>query len=575
MQKKVLLILVSLFLTSDLFSQTDYELAKKAFQQYKYNEVIKILSKNTKFKNLNKKKDKLEANYMLGKSYLIQENYSSAQKYLLIAKDIDDEHIKTLVSLGTVYAKQNQWQKSLKEFTTAEKEDKKNPDVPLARAFIYLDLDSIDKATEYFTKASVLNDQMPEIFIGLGDSYAEQNVYEYAIEKYNQAKVLDPKNPQILIKIGLAYTKLKKGKEAAQALKDAVDLDPSNTQVLLDLGKMYYKSGIYKEAAIYYQKYINLVPNDFEILNRYAKSLFKIKNYNEAIPVYSKLFSINPQIDYKRQIANCNYELENVQNAISVLSEIPLDSMNYKDFIKKGKAYLKLQDTLNAISNYRLAYTRDSLSSEVSGEMAAIFVAQKKFDESENEYNRILKNEPNNFSALFYGGFSSFMLEKFEDAKQKFKQVVVLRPEYLQGKMFLARMYQAQDSFAVAKEMFSKILLSLDTNKITDSVQIAKNNSSKTEIYNALAVIAYKSKNYLGAIDELKKAILLESKEIKKKNEGMHLFLAQMYNVSRVDKKMNSKTKDSMKKKAVDEYKFVLKINPNNLTAKKELDQLK
>ncbi|MSP64396.1 MAG: tetratricopeptide repeat protein [Bacteroidetes bacterium] len=575
MYNKIFISFLIFVCSQTLISQSDYELAKKAFQRYRYIEVINILSKNTKFENLSKK-DRLEANYMLGESYRVEENYKLAEKYLLVAKDIDDEHIKTLISLGSVYTKQNQWKKGLKEFTDAEKEDKKNPYIPLGLANVYLEVDSVDKAIQYFTKARELDveGKLPEIFIGLGDSYAKQNISSLAISNYNEAKILSPTNPQILIKLGLVYTKMKKGNEAAKALKEAVDLDPTNTQVLLDLGKMYYKSGIYKEAVVYYKKYLELKPTDFEILTRYAKSLYESKAFEDAIPVYKKLNNLRSSVDYQKQLVNCYIETDSIQNAISIFNTIPNDSMTYKDLIKKGKLFLKVQDTITAISNYRFAYEKEPMSSEVSGEMAAIFIAQKNFIEAEKEYDRIIRNDPTNFSAQFYGGFASFMLEKFEEAKIKFRQVVALRPEYIQGRMFYARMYQAQDSFLVAKEMLNNILLSVDTIKNQDSIQTEKNKNTKSEIYNALAVIEYKSENYLGAINELIKVIALESKEVKNKKEGTHLFLAQMYNVSRVDKKMDSKTKELMKKKSIEEYKLVLKINPNNATAKKELSQI-
>ena len=105
-----------------------------------------------------------------------------------------------------------------------------------------------------------------------------------------------------------------------------------------------------------------------------------------------------------------------------------------------------------------------------------------------------------------------------------------------------------------------------------------KESIHKNEIlgaYRSLALIEYKEKNYKGyskAIEYLVKAIEYEPK--KKPNEALHLFLAQMYAISIGNKEILADEARDLKNKACTEYKFVLKINPRNATAKKELGSL-
>ncbi|MFN7097072.1 MAG: tetratricopeptide repeat protein, partial [Gammaproteobacteria bacterium] len=49
---------------------------------------------------------------------------------------------------------------------------------------------------------------------------------------------------------------------------------------------------------------------------------------------------------------------------------------------------------------------------------AAIYVNQKNYEKAVKQYERLLEKDKNNMTALFYSGFSYFVLEKYEIAKK-------------------------------------------------------------------------------------------------------------------------------------------------------------
>ncbi|MCK9410167.1 MAG: hypothetical protein M0R68_13655, partial [Bacteroidetes bacterium] len=89
--------------------------------------------------------------------------------------------------------------------------------------------------------------------------------------------------------------------------------------------------------------------------------------------------------------------------------------------------------------------------------------------------------------------------------------------------------------------------------------------------YRSLAMFDYRDKNITAAIEKLEKAVEYEKA---KKDENLHLFLAQMYAVKSGDKELLLDEAKLIKKRACEEYAIVLKINPKNAAAKKESGQM-
>ncbi|MDD8019162.1 MAG: hypothetical protein PHP42_12375, partial [Bacteroidota bacterium] len=118
-----------------------------------------------------------------------------------------------------------------------------------------------------------------------------------------------------------------------------------------------------------------------------------------------------------------------------------------------------------------------------------------------------------------------------------------------------------------------KVVITLSDSALkADPAKAAQHSQALIGAYRSLALFEYKKENPKGAVDHLLKAINYEPKN--KPDEGLHLFLAQMYAVSLGNKELLATEAQQIKKKSCEEYKLVLKINPKNATAKKELGQL-
>jgi tetratricopeptide (TPR) repeat protein len=208
---------------------------------------------------------------------------------------------------------------------------------------------------------------------------------------------------------------------------------------------------------------------------------------------------------------------------------------------------------------------------DAAGTLAAIFLAQKKFDKAVGEYEKLLIKDPKNITALYWAGYCYNVLDKPELSKSYYKKIIAVRPNNPQFHQALVQIYSEQDSVEQGR-YHATIMIGL-----ADSIMKADPSKASQQVqmiisgYRSLALFEYRDKNIKAAIEKLEKAIAYEKE---KKDEGLHLFLAQMYAVASGDKELLLDEARKLKERACQEYALVLKINPKNAAAKKESGQM-
>jgi len=167
------------------------------------------------------------------------------------------------------------------------------------------------------------------------------------------------------------------------------------------------------------------------------------------------------------------------------------------------------------------------------------------------------------------------VIGKYDTAKTMMQEVIDLRPDFFQAYLYLAKCYYLLDSLNLAEKQYQLVISIIDTIKIESSEGKSKEEKYGAQLLEAnkfIGLIELLSKHYPPAIENLKKAITYESKE--KKDVEAHLWLAQSYALSLGNTKITVDEAQVIKEKAIDEYKVVLKIDPKNAAANKELKQL-
>jgi len=563
----------SFLLTATVFAAQDPATqGKDALKRKAYDEAVGVLSTAFKANTRNS-----EICYLLGEAYAQKENYDSALYFLERSIDLNDEYTPAYLSLFPVLAKKGQWDKLNKRYATATKYDKKNPLIPYAIGAMYLEIDSLDKAILNFSKSRELDEKNVDAYIGLAEAYARQNVGAMAIFNYQKAIEVAPNDPTVHYRLGKSFYKNRQYAESAKEFQEAINLDPKNEAVIYELADLYYKAKVYKESAKFFEKYVALKSDNAVAYEHYAKALYLAgRMYIEAVPILETALKLNPKnFDMKPMLAHSLYESKDYEKSVALYKTLPADSLAAEEFIRVGRASITVKDTASAIAAFEKASAVDTASAEVSGYLAAIYLKKKEMRKAVDHYMRKLKFEPDNQSAVYYGAFCFSVLEKFDSAKVLYKRFVELVPQSVQGRMMLAQTYANMDSLQMTKRVYAETIQLIDSLFAADTVSAdqkeEKYNPQYISVYRTLAVMHYQAKDYQAAIASVQKAISFEPK---KKDENLHLFLAQMYNVARGQKDLSPDEAVAYRDKAVAEYSIVLQINPKNATAMKERKQI-
>jgi tetratricopeptide (TPR) repeat protein len=564
------LFIVLFALAEGVHAQDDLKLGKEALNQKSYDAAISHFQ--TALKSTPRS---AEINYCLGEAYRLKGVNDSAQVFLERAVDLNDGYVSAMSSLGTLLLKIGQFDKSMKVFAAATKVDKKNADIAIAYGNAFLDIDSLDKAIVYFSKAKEINENLPDIYVGLAEAYGRQNIGVLAISNYQKAAELEPKSAVIRYKLGKAFYKSRLYNDCAREFQEAVNLDPNNDVYVFDVADLFFRAKLWRESARFFAKYVTLKKDNRVAYDEYAKALFGGKFYKDAVPVIEEAMKLNPAVyDLKPMYAYSLYECGEFQKAVDAYKVLPKDSLDAEDYVQIGRSYAKLKDVDNAIASFERVAGLDSLSTEISAELAGLYMGKKMYDKAAAQYSKKLKADPKNIGALINGGVCYMVVGKYDTAKTMMQKTIELRPEFFQAYLYLASCFYRLDSLERAEKQYELVISIIDTVKVEPpDTKEGKFGAQLLEANKFIGLIELLSKNYPTAIDYLKKAIAHETKD--KKDAEAHLWLAQSYALSTGNQKITVDEADSLRKKAIEEYEAVLRIDPKNKVAAKELSGLK
>jgi len=280
----------------------------------------------------------------------------------------------------------------------------------------------INLALLFLDKAIALDPKNPEIYLIKGDAYMENNDGTNAITNYKKAEELDPKSPKAKLRIGQLRFRTKSYQDAQTYYKDALLIDSTYAPAYLELGVTFAKAGQNEVAKKYYKKYLEL-SNNVSAKVKYGLVLYDLKDYSEAIEQFNEVMAIDSsRNDLNRALAYCYFEDKKYDKALYYITKffkntkpektINLDYVYYARILAKSK-----MDSL-AVTQFKIAYERDSTNTDMLSEMATSLAKMKKYNDAADALNKKIaimkdKAEPNDYYSLgknYYNNLSQ--LEK-------------------------------------------------------------------------------------------------------------------------------------------------------------------
>ena len=292
--------------------------------------------------------------------------------------------------------------------------------------------------------------------------------------------------------------------------------DSENAGANFEASKLDAIVGNYDQALTKAKKAYNADKNNKYYQEHLITQLTKSGKIREAIETIESVLKLNPKKDIlKLQYAYLLNLNDNPKKAIKVLSELENpNEANETIIYEKIKIYLSQKDYENSELEFKKLIKANPNDTRFLGNLADFYLKSKEIDKADVVFNDILRIEPVNVSALLFK-VQYFQLKKDELSYQKtIKDLMINKELNLDTKISLIA-----DKFSQASQM--------DSNGKKFIMVIAQNlvelHPTESRAYQVLGDISYISQDYKKAAIAYRKSLSLENSEY---NVWQNLFYA-------------------------------------------------
>src|SRR5215472_4198576 len=446
----------------------------------------------------------LEARRLLGRIYLRSlgdtTSGTQSQQMLKLAIDqyeqivrLDPKSVDDHLLLGRLYKADNESEKAQAEFNKAVSLDPQSEEAVTTLALLYDDEGQNDRAVQLLNSVPE-GARTAKTYSALGLTYEQQKDYKNAVGAYKKAVDLDHDNLDAVR--GLAQNLLNSGDTdaALQQYKTVAEADPQDAQTYLRIAEIYRREGKFEEALDSLNKAEAIVTDSQEIPFTKSEIYEAQGKYDEAAQILQNLISksTKPASDYSPgELNNMSVFYEHLGNIYNEQNKLPQAIDAYRKMATMGpeaamrgydlqiEAYRSNKEWQQAANVAREAVQKlpnnRTMKLVYAGELADIgkgdeAIAQaksllkgtaedreKKYDEAEQLFKKLLVEDSHNAAVLNYLGY---MLAdrgvRLEEALNYVKKAVELEPQngaYLDS---LGWVYFKMGNYDLAEENLRK-----------------------------------------------------------------------------------------------------------------------
>ncbi len=304
---------------------------------------------------------------------------------------------------------------------------KQNPDNAEARhtlAVVYSKTGNQEAAEDYYKKALLLTPDDSEYLLGYAEFLLEKNDYRTVLKALKEPIKDADGNSRRLVFLGYAYLGLKQLAEAEKVFNEANQLKESvityNGLVSLALFEQDLE-----RANTLLSKSLSLEPADQDTLQLKAVLANQNKQYKEAIEIYNNLVKANPD--------------------------------NYIVLLERAATFITLGDADAAYADINHIFERYS-----NHPKAMLLHAQLKLEEGDFQTamvsaNKILKNNPKQYQAMFILGTANAGLKNYNQAYKYLENYLVENPSDMDAQNMIASVLIAQGKASDAIKLLEGI----------------------------------------------------------------------------------------------------------------------
>ena len=274
----------------------------------------------------------------------------------------------------------------------------------------------------------------------LGEALLLQENYDGALEQYLRLSELEPNDPQHFLRLALIYRRLGQLDKAEECLLRAKQDAPGNLEVIYNEALTYRAQGRFDDAIRVLSDAVAAAkgaerPSTMAILYEQLGALFReVENYPAAIETFEQLRQLGPEqekrarelmIDTYRMARQLTKALEESQKAIE---SYPDD----RSFVMTRAVLLAEKGEPAAGAALIQGLMKDSPKDfELYMTLAQVYERGRKFHDAEGaaqEAEKLAGRKEDRLMVWFLKGAIAERQKKFEEAEEQFKRVLAVDP---------------------------------------------------------------------------------------------------------------------------------------------------
>lgn len=354
---------------------------------------------------------------------------------------------KMYSALGYTYEQQKQYKEAINSYRHAIELDRDNLDAIRGLAENLMNDGQTDAALEQYKIIADANPEDAQTYLHMAEIYRKSGKFDLALENLKKAETMVQDSIEVPYNMAAVYQAQGRYDEAAQTLQDLLKKteksgnsytqgERNNRAVFLErLGTIYRDQDKYPEAVEVFRKMIalgddNSVRGYQQVIDTYREA----KQWQQATAVAKEAVQKLPNdrglhMVYAAQLADAGQPDKALADVRSLLNGKPEDREVYITLAQMNTRLKRWDDAQQALDK------ADQLSGKADDKEYVFFLRgssferQKKFDQAEEMFRKVLANDPQNAMTLNYLGY---MLAdrgvKLDEAVTLIKKAVELDP---------------------------------------------------------------------------------------------------------------------------------------------------
>jgi len=354
---------------------------------------------------------------------------------------------KLYSALGAAYEQRKEYKNAINAYKKAIQLDRDNLDAIRGLAENLLNDGQADAALEQYKIIADANPEDAQTYLRLAEIYRRQGKYDLALENLKKADTMVPDSLEVPYNMAAVYQSQGRYDEAAKLLQDLVkktekpdtsysQSDRNNRAIFIErLGMVYRDQENYQAAADTFRKMLTLGDENAErgyqnIIDTYREA----KQWNQATAAAREAVQKLPNSRGLRMVLDAQLaDTGEVDKALadvrSMLNGKPDDREVYVTLAQMNTRLKRWQDAEEALSKAEQLSTTSEDKQYVNFLRGSTFEREKKFDEAEAEFKKVLAVNPQSAVVLNYLGYmNADRGVRLDESLNYIKQAVSLDP---------------------------------------------------------------------------------------------------------------------------------------------------